>query len=83
MITHVQHIEEYYLKLTFSDGTVKTIDFYPLLKRRAIYKPYLKMPKFLRFKIDCGSLVWPGNTLDFHHSFLKSLPEITLIPAMK
>lgn len=70
MITQATYIEEYFIQLTFTDGTTKVIDFYPLLACKAMYKPYLKLDKFKRFRLELGSLVWPGNTLDYHYTFL-------------
>ena len=70
MITVATYIEDYKIELTFTDGTNKIIDFYPLIACKAMYKPYLKVEKFKKFRLDVGSLVWPGNRLDYHYTFL-------------
>ena len=55
-----EHINDYKLFLTFSDGSSKVIDFEEKLKSHAIYKPYLNLKKFLTYKVDHGALRWPG-----------------------
>ena len=77
MITQATYIQDYTIELTFTNGTVKQVDFLPLIQGMAMYKPYLKLDKFKRFKIDCGSLVWPGNRLDYHYKFLYKLQQPT------
>ncbi len=72
-LVKVEHIKNYKLALTFSDGDKKTIDFEPKLKAHAICKRYLVMDNFLKFKIDHGALSWPGNILDFHYTQLMKM----------
>jgi len=72
-ITNAEHVTDYKIKLTFFDGTSKVIDFEEKLNDREIYRPYLKMKKFLKFKIDHNALRWPGNVLDFHYNQLVKM----------
>jgi hypothetical protein len=72
-LVRAEYLNDYKLSLTFSDGTNKTIDFQQKLEAHAIYKPYLKMKNFLKFKVDHGALRWPGNVLDFHYTQLLKM----------
>jgi hypothetical protein len=67
--------KDYTLSLTFSNGTVKEIDFEPVLKKHVIYKRFLKKDNFLKFEVDHGALRWPGNILDFHYTQLIKMAD--------
>lgn len=70
VITAVQHIADWTLQLTFSDGIIKNIDFEQYLKDTVIYHRFLKPALFMTFHIMYGNLHWKGNTLDFHSTTL-------------
>lgn len=72
-VVKAEYLNDYKLSLTFSDGTNNIIDFQQKLEAHAIYKPYLKMNNFLKFKVDHGALRWPGNVLDFHYTQLLKM----------
>ena len=69
-LVEVDYQGDYKLLLIFTDGLKKVIDFYPYINSLKLYKKYLNLDLFKKASIVCGSLVWPGNTLDFHYSTL-------------
>lgn len=55
----------YILRITFDDNSIKTIDFWPML-RGELYGPLRDRSLFERVRLDAeiGTLVWP-NGADF------------------
>lgn len=70
IITTAKHIKGLSLCITFSDNTIKTIDFTNYLKKNPLFIKFIKVSNFKKFKVDNGDIYWPGNVLDFHHSQL-------------
>ena len=66
-ITSVQHLSPYELKLGFSDGVERAVDFEPFLKesRNAMIRAYLDPEKFSHFRLEYGDLVWDDYDLCF------------------
>lgn len=64
-ITSFVVVGPYALRITFDDGTSKTIDFWPML-RGELYGPLRDRALFERVRLDVeiGTLVWP-NGADF------------------
>ena len=48
------------IRLSFSEGTVKTVDFRQWL-RGPIFEPLRNPSYFRRFFIDAGTVVWPNG----------------------
>lgn len=48
------------IRLAFSEGTVKTVDFRQWL-RGPIFEPLKDLSYFRRFFIDAGTVVWPNG----------------------
>lgn len=66
-ITHVRHIKDYRLELTFSDGKKGEIDFKDrIVGRGGVFTALENMDFFKRVQVDpeVGTLVWP-NEVDF------------------
>ncbi|HUG18383.1 MAG TPA: DUF2442 domain-containing protein [Planctomycetaceae bacterium] len=64
------------LKLSFSDGTIKTVDVRPLLEG-PVFEPLRNPDYFSKASLDhiCGTVVWP-NGADFAPEALYELtPE--------
>ena len=55
------------LRLTFSDGTQRTIDFSPFLRQshNPLIQAYLDPAAFARFAVRDGDLVWDDYDLCF------------------
>jgi hypothetical protein len=69
-ITDIYNVGNFTLRLTFSDGETKTIDFKPLIGK-GISTPLLDTACFDQVAIDNGGgLEWP-NGMDFCPNFLR------------
>ena len=66
-ITHVRHVHDYALELTFDDGLKAEFDFKDrILNRGGVFKPLENIDFFRQVRIDpdFGAIVWP-NDVDF------------------
>jgi len=66
-ITHLSHLGDYRLQITFDDGKQVTVDFRPFLTR-AVHpdiRAYLEQDKFKSYHIEHGELVWGEYDLCF------------------
>jgi hypothetical protein len=86
-ITHVEHIQDYVLALTFSNGVQAELDLRDrVIDRSGMLAPLSEVDFFRRVEVDpeAGTLVWP-NGVDFCPDVLYSLatgePLPTLEPA--
>ncbi|HEV7351255.1 DUF2442 domain-containing protein [Telluribacter sp.] len=54
------YVEEYRLKISFSDGTSQIIDFGPFLKNHSHpqHDKYRRLANFKQFRIERGNVVW-------------------------
>jgi Protein of unknown function (DUF2442) len=66
-IISVERGSGYKLKLSFSDGTEREIDFEPFLRhsRNPMIRVYLDPQKFANFTLEYGNLVWDDYELCF------------------
>ena len=66
-ILRVEHMSGYKLKLYFSDGAERVIDFEPFLRksRNPMIRAYLDPEKFANFTLDHGDLMWDDYSLCF------------------
>lgn len=66
-IVGAEKLPRYQLKLRFSDGMERIIDFEPFLRnsRNPLIREYLKPEKFANFRIEYGDLVWDDYGLCF------------------
>ena len=66
-ITNAERLSRFTLKLEFSDGTERLIDFEPFLKasRNPAIRGYLNPEKFSHFRLEYGDLVWDDYDLCF------------------
>ena len=62
-----EHISDYKLKLHFSDGMERVIDFESFLRssRNPMIRAYLEREKFGKFRLEYGDLVWDDYGLCF------------------
>ena len=59
-VVRAEHRGEHRIRLTFSDGSEKTVDFRAWLKG-PIIEPLKDVAYFSRFFIDGGTVVWPNG----------------------
>jgi hypothetical protein len=66
-IVRVEQGTRYKLKLFFSDGVERVIDFEPFLRRsrNPMIRAYLVPQKFANFRLEYGNLVWADYELCF------------------
>lgn len=59
-VTEAKYVSGYKLRLAFSDGTVRIVDFGPFLKkaRNPDTTDYRDLKKFKSFHLDHGDLMW-------------------------
>ncbi|NCO32227.1 DUF2442 domain-containing protein [bacterium] len=68
-VTEAELIKDFCIKITFSNGYTRTIDFYQWLSNnlKGYYKKYLEPKNFKNFKIEHGNIVWGKDwDLIFH-----------------
>ena len=66
-VSGVRHISNYKLELTFSDGTIASLDFEKrIVGRRGVLESLENVDYFAQVSVDreAGTLVWP-NGVDF------------------
>jgi len=66
-IVQVVRLTDYELKLSFSDGVERVIDFEPFLRRsrNPMIRAYLDQQKFASFRLEHGNLIWDDYGLCF------------------
>jgi hypothetical protein len=66
-IVGVEQVSSYKLRLTFSEGTERIIDFEPFLKssRNPMIRDYLEPLRFGTFRVEYGDLIWDDYGLCF------------------
>lgn len=73
MIQQATYIADYKIKIVMENGLVKTIDFLPAIQERSIFKRFLKIDRFKKFKFTPFHIEWPGNIMDFHYTQLLKM----------
>ncbi|MFN8473248.1 MAG: DUF2442 domain-containing protein [Anaerolineae bacterium] len=66
-IIRAELVSDYRLKLSFSDGVERTVDFGPFLResRNPLIRAYLDPEKFAGFRLEQGDLIWDDYGLCF------------------
>jgi hypothetical protein len=66
-IIKAEYIEDYKIELTFSDGLVRIVDFWPFLKEQLnpMTTKYRDLDKFKEFKLYYGNLDWNNFEMCF------------------
>ncbi|HEX4055816.1 MAG TPA: DUF2442 domain-containing protein [Tepidisphaeraceae bacterium] len=62
-----KHVSDYKLKVYFSDGATRTIDFEPFLKssQNPMIRAFLDRARFAEFAVRDGDLMWGEYDLCF------------------
>ncbi len=73
IVKKAEYIKEYKIKLIFSDGTTKVVDFEPFLtSSKEIIVPLFDKEYFKSFFVDEITICWP-NGLDFSPELLHKI----------
>lgn len=66
-IINAEYSGEYKIRLTFSDGIEKEIDFGPFLRKakNPMARKYLEKKLFSDFKIEYGDIIWNDYEMCF------------------
>jgi hypothetical protein len=66
-IATAERLAAYKLKLTFSDGIQRVVDFEPFLcaSQNPLIRVYLDPEKFASFRVEHGDLIWNDYGLCF------------------
>ena len=73
IIKKAEYVSENKIKLLFSDGVVKVVDFTPFLtSTRKLIEPLLDADYFKKFYVDDITICWP-NGLDFAPELLYKI----------
>jgi hypothetical protein len=67
-VTDVEYLQDYTMRLEFSDGLQKQIDFYPLLKGK-LFEPLKDKNNFIQFGLNHWTIEW-ANGADLAPEFL-------------
>jgi len=70
-VTDVEYLQDYTMRLEFSDGVQKQINFYPLLKGK-LFEPLKDKNNFIQFGLNHWTIEW-ANGADLAPEFLYSL----------
>ena len=84
-ITHVEHVQDYTLALTFSNGVRAELDLRDrVVDRSGMLAPLSDIDFFARVRVDpeAGTLVWP-NGVDFCPDVLYSLATGEPLPELE
>jgi hypothetical protein len=66
-VIRAEHLSGHKLKLYFSDGVARVLDFEPFLQRskNPLIRAYLDPERFARFTVAHGDLIWDDYGLCF------------------
>jgi len=59
-VTNAEHVSRYRLRLKFSDGDERTVDFSPWL-RGPVFEAIRRITEFKKFFISGGTVCWPNG----------------------
>lgn len=76
-VENAEYVKGYEIRILFSDGKVKVVDFtYFLNDAKGLLRDLLDLEYFQSFKIDDTTLVWP-NEMDFCPDMLYEIGKTT------
>ena len=66
-ITNAEYVQEYQIRLAFSDETVKIVNLEMFMKTNGnpMVAQFLDVGKFKKFRIWYGDLIWPKHEMAF------------------
>jgi hypothetical protein len=63
-------LDNYTLRLTFNNGSVKTFDCEPLIQQFPIFSPLQDKQKFNNIALDGWTVTWENNSIDIAPEYL-------------
>ena len=78
-VVDARHASGYRLRLSFSDGAVKTVDFSRWL-RGPVFEPLREMRSFKKFFVAGGTVCWP-NGADIAPETLRAAEDVAATAA--
>jgi len=78
-VIEARHVSAHRLRLRFSDGVEKTVDFSPWL-RGEVFKPLRDHRVFKKFFVAGGTVCWP-NGADIAPETLRSAEDVSATAA--
>ena len=72
-VTEARYLKDHQLRLRFSDGVEKTVDFSPWL-RGSVFEPLREIAAFKKFFLAGGTVCWP-NGADIAPERLRSAAD--------
>jgi hypothetical protein len=83
-VKSVEYVDGYKLKLTFTNGEIKIVDFTYIFKGNAghYFEPLRDLERFKEVYCDYGTICWP-NEADFCPDLLYKLGENISRPTQK
>lgn len=74
-VKQAEYVKDYKIKLLFSDGVTKIVDFKPFLTlKRKLFIPLFDLEYFKSFYLDEITICWP-NELDFSPDVLYDVGQ--------
>lgn len=73
-VTAAEYVSEYRLRLTFSDGDERTVDFSPWL-HGSVFTPLRECRDFKKFFVSGGTVCWP-NGADIAPETLRGAEDV-------
>lgn len=78
-IKQAEYIEDYKIKILFSDGVTKIVDFASFLKNaKHVFLPLKNINYFKKFNVDGITLSWP-NGADFEPELLHDIGNVVRV----
>ena len=82
-VKQAKYIEDYKIKIIFSNGVMKIVDFAQFLKNaKHVFLPLKKVDYFREFQVDDITLSWP-NGADFDPELLYSMGTVVKNKSIK
>lgn len=78
-VVEARYVSEHRLRVRFSDGAEKTIDFSPWL-RGEVFKPLRDVGLFKKFFVSGGTVCWP-NGADIAPEKLREARDVSATAA--
>jgi hypothetical protein len=75
-VTAGEYVRDYFIRLTFSDGSSKVVDFVRWIHGDA-FRPLVDKRQFKRFFVAGGTVCWP-NGADIAPETLHAVPGVTI-----
>ena len=69
-VVAAEAIDNYMLRLTFNNGSVKTFDCKPLIQQFPVFGPLQDIQKFHNIALDGWTVTWENGSIDIAPEYL-------------